>query len=184
MRKEDAYILAITGGVLGVAALLTTRRPSANTRRDQVTASWAALEYGYWEQFTPPPRIYRNAKRIAQAIYEPLYQALPGQMIINSWYRSPRVNTSVGGSKNSDHLEANAIDIRYHVNGQMRNDILSQEVIRLGLPFKQMILENGTYNRPEWVHLSYVPGENYKQILRKTGDDYTPLTEWNVLLLS
>lgn len=49
-------------------------------------------------------------------------------IIINSSYRSPSYNKLVGGSKNSLHLEFNAIDFSVHDKGYLRNLFLQLDI--------------------------------------------------------
>jgi hypothetical protein len=51
------------------------------------------------------------------------------------------------------------------MNGIEKNLRLAEIVMESGLPFKQMILEGGTMKNPRWIHLSYDPSDNRKQIL-------------------
>lgn len=47
-------------------------------------------------------------ERIRSALSEKAGRPVP--IIISSGYRSPNVNAAVGGSRNSDHMQANAVD--------------------------------------------------------------------------
>jgi hypothetical protein len=38
--------------------------------------------------------------------------------------------------------------------------------IRKNLEFRQLIWEFGNANNPDWVHVSYVKGDNKKEVLR------------------
>lgn len=61
---------------------------------------------------TPVPAEYiPNAKRIAENL-QVLRDHLGEPITINSAYRTPAYNKSINGAKNSQHLTANAADIR------------------------------------------------------------------------
>ena len=48
---------------------------------------------------------------LAKKIFEPLRSWVGGPIKINSFYRSPDLNTAIGGSPNSQHCKGQAIDI-------------------------------------------------------------------------
>ena len=63
------------------------------------------------EDGTPmPPDVMRNVLRL-MAELQVLRDELNTPIVINSGYRSPEHNQSVGGSKNSQHLLGKAADI-------------------------------------------------------------------------
>lgn len=99
----------------------------------------------------------------ARKIYEPLWTLAGGRIRITSFYRSPEVNTGVGGSKTSQHMKGEAIDI------DAVFPLTNAQLLRLAkkLPeYDQIIHEYGTDKEPAWVHVSYREGRNRKQHLR------------------
>lgn len=68
---------------------------------------------------------------------------------IHSWYRSPALNTLVGGSKNSDHMTGSAVDFICPGFGNPLQICKELEKEKHGLPFKQLIFEH------TWVHISF-----------------------------
>jgi hypothetical protein len=72
---------------------------------------------------------------------------------VNSGYRSPDVNASVGGSKTSDHCKGQAADIE--IAGIANGDLA--QYIADNFKFTQVILEFYTQGIPDsgWVHVSY-----------------------------
>ena len=103
-----------------------------------------------------------------------------GPTKVNSCFRSPLLNTLIGGSKNSQHCcsgTSAAADIEI-ISESVSNMELA-EWIKDNLEFDQLILENYAPERvskitgkPEgpnsgWVHVSYRSvGDNRKQVLR------------------
>ena len=91
---------------------------------------------------------------LAKKIFEPLRSWVGGPIKINSFYRSPDLNTAIGGSPNSQHCKGQAIDIddmyKYKSNAEMF------QYIKKNLDFDQIIWEFGTRDNPDWVHVSYV----------------------------
>ena len=91
---------------------------------------------------------------IAHEIFEPLREWVGGPIKINSFYRSPDLNTAIGGSAMSQHCKGQAMDIDdtfgYKTNAEMF------KWIKENLNFAQMIWEFGNDDNPDWVHISYV----------------------------
>jgi len=95
-----------------------------------------------------------NMEAIAANIFEPLRKWAGGPIKINSFFRSPDLNTAIGGSSKSQHCEGRAIDIDdtfgHKTNAEMYN------YIKENLNFDQLIWEFGNDTNPDWVHVSYV----------------------------
>ena len=95
-----------------------------------------------------------NMKTIAKKVFEPLRKFVSGPIAINSFYRSPKLNSAIGGSTSSQHCIGCAIDIDdtygYKTNAEMF------EYIKGNLDYDQMIWEFGDDINPAWVHVSYI----------------------------
>jgi hypothetical protein len=80
-------------------------------------------------------------------LLEPARQVV-GPIIINSGYRNPRVNSLVGGVKNSQHLIGQAADIRPKNPQQFQRlvDFLKSHDLT-----DQLLTGNG------WLHISWTP---------------------------
>ena len=95
-----------------------------------------------------------NMMSIADMIFQPLRAWVGGPIKINSFFRSPELNTAIGGSKTSQHCKGQAMDIDdvygYKTNAEM------YMYIKENLDFDQMIWEFGDAHNPSWVHISYV----------------------------
>jgi hypothetical protein len=93
-------------------------------------------------------------KTIAEQVFEPLRKWVDGPIAINSFYRSPKLNSAIGGSTTSQHCIGCALDLDdnygYKTNAEM------YEYIKNNLDFDQIIWEFGTDQNPDWVHVSYV----------------------------
>ena len=102
---------------------------------------------------------------IAEEIFEPLRAHVGGPIKINSFYRSPELNTAIGGSKTSQHCKGQAMDID-DTFGHMTNAQM-YHWIKENLDFDQMIWEFGDDVNPNWIHVSYVsPGKNRNKCLK------------------
>ena len=102
---------------------------------------------------------------IAENIFEPLRTHVGGPIKINSFYRSPELNTAIGGSKTSQHCKGQAMDID-DTFGKATNAEMFRW-IRENLNFDQMIWEFGDDDNPNWVHISYVSPEKNRNICLK-----------------
>ena len=95
-----------------------------------------------------------NMRLIADQVFQPLRAWVGGPIKINSFFRSPELNTAIGGSTKSQHCHGQAIDLD-DTFGRATNAEM-YEFIKENLDFDQMIWEFGDDNNPDWVHISYV----------------------------
>ena len=100
----------------------------------------------------------KNMMLIAEEVFEPLRMYVGGPIKINSFFRSPDLNTAIGGSSKSQHCKGQAIDID-DTFGRMTNAEMYYW-IKEHLDFDQMIWEFGNDDNPNWVHVSYVSAED------------------------
>ena len=114
---------------------------------------------------TPNDEQLNNMELIAEKVFEPLREWVGGPIKINSFFRGEPVNTAIGGSRKSQHMKGQAIDIDdtfgKATNAEMYN------WIKENLDFDQMIWEFGDDDNPNWIHVSYVSeDENRNRCLR------------------
>jgi hypothetical protein len=102
---------------------------------------------------TPNEAVTANLKTLAENILQPVREHYGKSVKVNSGYRSPEVNASVGGSKTSDHCKGQAADIE--ITGVANGDLA--KYIAENYKFTQVILEFYTQGIPDsgWVHVSY-----------------------------
>jgi hypothetical protein len=102
---------------------------------------------------TPNEAVTANLKTLAENILQPVREHYGKSVKVNSGYRSPEVNASVGGSKTSDHCKGQAADIE--ITGVANGDLAKH--IAENYKFTQVILEFYTQGIPDsgWVHVSY-----------------------------
>lgn len=143
----------------------------------ELTKSQEATRTGLTEQFEPNEEIIQNLKTLCEKVLQPLRDALNASIVVNSGYRCPKINKAIGGAKTSQHLKGQAADLEFYENGKENNFRLAQEVLRSKIIFDQMILEYGTFEKPEWIHLSYDSTKKIQrgQILRKDNKGYTEI---------
>ena len=94
---------------------------------------------------------------IAEKVFEPLRDWVGGPIKINSFYRSPELNTAIGGSKTSQHCKGQARDIDDTLGRATNAEMFHW--IKENLNFDQMIWEFGDDDNPDWIHISYVSEE-------------------------
>ena len=112
----------------------------------------------------PGPNELYAMHRIALEVFEPLRLWVGGPIKINSFYRSPVLNKAVKGSKNSQHVVGEAIDI--DATGTLTNGELYRMVKRVLPTWDQLIYEFGDDKNPAWVHVSLREKGNRKMELR------------------
>ena len=108
----------------------------------------------------PTQEVKDNLNKLIDNVLDPLRELYGKPIIVNSGYRSFKLNKAVGGAKNSQHLVGQASDIRTVQNTKESNKELFDLIKNSKLPFDQLINEYD-YN---WVHVSYSP-RNRRQIL-------------------
>lgn len=140
---------------------------SANFSLNELTQSETALRKGL--DNTPSEEIIANLKLLAEKVLQPVREHYGKGVKVNSGYRSPEVNASVGGSKTSDHCKGQAADIE--IPGVANADLA--EYIKANLQFTQLILEFYTQGVPDsgWVHVSYDPANLKCQALTAVKKD-------------
>ena len=119
----------------------------------------------------PSSDCIENFKLLAEKIFEPTRLHFGVPIYISSGYRSPSLNEAIRGSKSSQHMQCEAIDIDMDgsSHGVTNADIF--HYIKDNLIFDQLIWEFGDDNNPDWVHVSYESkGKQRKQVLRANID--------------
>ena len=117
---------------------------SANFTLEELTRSEAADRNG-WDN-TPNEQEIENLKRLA-ALLQQVKTALGGKpVMINSGFRSKKVNDAVGSKDTSQHRLGCAADIR--VPGMKPREVV-EACIASAIPYDQIILEFDS-----WTHIS------------------------------
>jgi zinc D-Ala-D-Ala carboxypeptidase len=117
---------------------------SANFTLEELTRSEAA-DRNRWDN-TPNEQEIENLRRLA-ALLQQVKSAVGGKpVMINSGFRSKKVNDSVGSKDTSQHRLGCAADIR--VPGMKPREVV-EACIAAGVPFDQIILEFDS-----WTHIS------------------------------
>ena len=108
-----------------------------------------------------------NLEALIENVLDPLREAWGKPIIVNSGFRCERLNKAVGGAAGSQHKTGEAADIEAVTRDPADNRRLFELVIKLGLPFDQMINEFGY----DWVHISFSRIRRRGQVLeaKKSG---------------
>jgi zinc D-Ala-D-Ala carboxypeptidase len=138
-----------------------------NFTLEEMTKSETALRYDI--DNTPNEQEISAMKLLAEKVLQPVRDHFGKGVKVNSGFRNQDVNQKVGGSRNSDHIRGQACDIE--IPGVPNAELA--EWIKDNLEFNQLILEFYTPGVPDsgWVHVSYIPEDNKKQVLTATKKD-------------
>jgi zinc D-Ala-D-Ala carboxypeptidase len=138
-----------------------------NFTLSEMTKSETALRFGMAND--PTETEIENMRVLCEKVLQPVRNYYGMGVKVNSGYRHPLVNAKVGGSATSDHCKGFAADIE--IPGVANADLA--EWIKDNCEFKQLILEFYTPGVPDsgWVHVSYDPSDNKKQVLTATKKD-------------
>lgn len=106
----------------------------------------------------PDKQSLNNINGIAKVV-QMIQDELGMKIHINSCYRGPVLNSTIGGAKKSDHVFGAAADIKVIPFSLENNMKLWNCVNKLAdegkITFRQLIFEYGDKNKgPEWVHIS------------------------------
>lgn len=112
---------------------------------------------------TPTPEVERNLTALVDNILDGVREIYGKPITVNSGYRCPELNKAVGGSATSDHVKGFAADIT--CSNKKENAILF-DIIKNTFIFDQLIWEKGNDQYPDWVHVSFNPNRQRKQILK------------------
>ena len=138
-----------------------------NFTLSEMTKSEAALRLGIENQ--PNEQQLAALKLLAEKVLQPIRDHFQKGVKVNSALRTLPVNRAIGSGDNSDHVRGQAADIE--IPGVPNAELA--EWIKDNLEFRQLILEFYQVGVPDsgWVHVSYVPEDNKKQVLTAVKRD-------------
>ena len=109
----------------------------------------------------PSEDVKKNIELLVEKILDPLREKFGKPIIVTSGYRCKELNKAVGGAAKSQHMSGEAADIRSVEDSKSANKELFNLIIKLGLPFDQLINEHDY----DWVHVSY--GKRNRRMILK-----------------
>ena len=119
-----------------------------NTRLSNHFTLAEFLNVGKYPDNKPTLQVVANLTYGCLMLLEPAREAIGCPIIINSGFRNSRVNTLVGGVKNSQHLLGQAADIRPKDPAQFQRLVA---FLRSCEYTDQLLTGNG------WLHISWSP---------------------------
>ena len=112
---------------------------------------------------TTDENILSNMRHVA-ILFDKIREYFGVPIGISSFYRCQELNKKIKGSKNSQHISGEAIDIDADIFGGVTNKEIFEYA--KSLDFDQLIWEFGDDKNPAWVHISRKRiGKNRKQVL-------------------
>ena len=142
---------------------------SKNFTLAEMTASQTATRHGI--DNSPSAAHLANLQRLVTELLQPLRDALGHSISVSSGYRSPTLNTRIGGSQTSAHSIGMAADINAHGYGDSRKlaIFIRDWLVKNNIAFDQLILEFGA-----WVHIGLTnrAGAQRRQVLTARRDIY------------
>lgn len=153
--------LGIGIGVAAVSGLFNRQRVMSDLSKVKLSPNFNLNEFVVTStglDNIPGPEEIENLRLLVQKILQPLRTYLNQPIKISSGYRSPLVNTAIGGSKTSQHSKGQAAD--FSVPG-LTNAQIIEAIRKLNLPYDQVIDEQ--LRGKHWVHVSYVKNGGRKQ---------------------
>lgn len=113
---------------------------------------------------SPSAEIIRRMEIVAEVCFEPIREWYGKPLRISSFYRSEELNKKIGGSKTSQHVKGEAIDID---TGSRTENKKLFDWCKANLVYDQLIWEKGDETGPEWIHISFRKGNNRNQTFKK-----------------
>ena len=114
----------------------------------------------------PSQKEIENLVHIAENIFQKVRDHFGVPIRLSSGYRCAELNKAVGGSKHSQHMTGEALDIQ-GTNGLTNAEIFNY--IKDNLVFDQLIWEYGDKKNPAWVHVSLRKYEDNRQQIFAIG---------------
>jgi hypothetical protein len=142
---------------------------SKNLSLQEVIKSNTATRLGIKNE--PEQWEINNLRAVAENVFQPVRDHFGVPIGVSSGYRSKALNKAIGGSKYSQHMIGEALDIDADIYGKVTNAEIFN-YIKNNLEWDQMIWEFGDDEEPNWVHVSYKEaGFNRKQTKRAYRDE-------------
>lgn len=112
-----------------------------------------------------PDEARLNVEALVENVLDPARQMFGGPVVVNSGYRCPKHNKTVGGVANSQHMKGEAADI---TTGTAEGNKRLAEIIESNGKFDQLIRYMGACGKIRFVHVSWKRnGGNRKQMFNK-----------------
>jgi hypothetical protein len=143
--------------------------------QNAVTASATAAREGI--DNTPTPAQWQAAHVVYLTVIKPLDEITDGRVVTTSWFRSPALNSRIGGEAGSQHVRGEAVD--WKIEGMDRNDawaLLQREIAAGRVIVDQAILYHRSTTGPNIHTSSKATGNRRKFTFRAPGGAYVNWT--------
>ena len=111
---------------------------SNNFTLSEITHSNTAKRLGI--DNAPNKEDLQNIKNLIRVLIQPMRDAL-GPIRISSGYRSPKLNSAIGGSNKSQHCKGEALDLQFWEKGKMHNKKIYDWIIEFKLNIKSKMID-------------------------------------------
>ena len=141
---------------------------SKNLTLSEVLISQTAKRLGLSNE--PKQQHLESLKDISSCIFQPLRDHFKVPIHVSSGYRSLELNSAIGGSKSSQHMKGEALDL----DADYYKGITNSQIfyfIKNNLVFDQLIWEFGNSENPSWVHVSFSRGNNRNKVMKAYKKD-------------
>jgi hypothetical protein len=113
-----------------------------------------------------PNGVEENTEALADNVLDPAREAYGKPIYVNSGFRCPLHNSTVGGVSKSQHIEGEAADIT--AGSPAENLKLAHIIAQLGNYDQILLYVNPGSTEPQFIHVSWKRlGGNRKRILKK-----------------
>lgn len=121
---------------------------SPNFTLEELVRSQTALRLNI--DNTPDDDVVASLERLCMDLLEPARTILGRPLHVDSGYRSPKINTAIGGAKDSAHMDGRAADvIPIGMDLRAAFDTLRRNT---ALQYDQLLIECSS-----WLHISIAP---------------------------
>ena len=124
---------------------------------EELCASTTARSHGI--KNSPDEESIANMNSLIINLLDPLREMWGKAITVNSGYRSPELNRTVGGAAKSQHMRGEAVDLT--TGSRDDNRKLFKLIQESGLDFDQLINEQNYV----WIHVSYCRN-NRRQVIK------------------
>lgn len=138
------------------------KKISKNVSYTEATKSNTAIKYGINNE--PEELQLQRMQLVAEEIFQKVRNHFGVPISVTSFYRSPELNSKLGGAAKSQHVKGEAMDLDADVYGLLTNKEIFDYIYN-NLDYDQLIWEFGDDKEPAWIHVSYTDGCNRNEAL-------------------
>ena len=109
---------------------------------------------------------WMNMEKLIDNVLDPVRSRFGKPIYVNSGFRSATLNATIGGAKNSQHMEGKAADITAGNPKENKKlwDLIKRMLNSGEIEVDQLINEKPIMDEPSWIHVSYNEDNNREQV--------------------